>query len=54
MPIGENVGRHQQLIADDALDRVAPAVQLGGDPLDHDAAPAADLIGPGLTLACLA
>ena len=28
VPVGEDVGGHHQLIADDALDRVAPAVQL--------------------------
>jgi hypothetical protein len=46
--VGENVGGHQQLVPDDALDRVAPAVQLGGDPLDDDAASAADRLGPRL------
>ena len=49
VPVGEDVGGHHQLIADDALDRVAPAVQLRRDALDHDAAPAADLVGLGLS-----
>ena len=40
--VGEDVRGHQQLVADDALDRVAAAVQLRGDALDDDAAPAAD------------
>ena len=35
--VGDDVGRDEQLIADDALDRVSAAVELGGDPLDHDA-----------------
>ena len=47
--IGDDVGRHEQLIADDALDRVSATVELRADPLDHDAAPRADLVGVGLT-----
>ena len=35
--VGEDVGGDEQLIADDALDRVSAAVELRGDPLDHDA-----------------
>ena len=46
--VGEDVRGHQQLIPDDALDRITPAVQLRGDPLDDDAAPAADRVGPRL------
>ena len=46
--VGDDVGRDEQLIADDALDRVSAAVELGADPLDHDPAPRADLAGFGL------
>ena len=46
--VGEDVGGDEQLVADDALDRVAAAVELRADALDHDAAPRADLAGVGL------
>src|SRR5687768_11148916 len=46
--IGEDVGGDEELVADDPLDRVASAIELRADPLDHDAAPRADRVGIGL------
>jgi hypothetical protein len=37
VPIGKNVGLDQDLVADGALDRIAPAVDLRPDRLDDDA-----------------
>jgi hypothetical protein len=42
--VGEDVGRHDERVADDALDWMAAAVELGADPLDHDAAPGPRLV----------
>jgi len=37
VPVGEDVGLDQHFVADGALDRIAPAVDLGTDRLDDDA-----------------
>jgi hypothetical protein len=36
VPVGEDVGLDHDLVADGALDRIAPAVGLGTDRLDDD------------------
>src|SRR5688500_4770460 len=46
--LGKDVGGDEELVADDPLDGVAPAIELRADPLDHDAAPRADRFGIGL------
>src|SRR5688500_20190445 len=42
---GEDVGRDEELVADDPLDGMATAIELRADTLDHDAAPRADRLG---------
>ncbi|MDP9250741.1 MAG: PQQ-dependent sugar dehydrogenase, partial [Chloroflexota bacterium] len=44
--MGEDVGRHQQLVTNHPLDGVPPPIKLGLHGLDHDAAPGPDLAPP--------
>ena len=44
MPVGVDVGRDQQVVADHPLDGVTSPVELGLDPLDDDAATRADRV----------
>jgi hypothetical protein len=37
VPVGEHVGSDHDLLAEDALHGIAPAVDLGSDGLDDDA-----------------